>query len=101
MVKMATLQELKNKRAELAKKFQKESEKAAIKRDIVNIQEGRNKVNPTGWQKLSSAAKPYIASALKSTGKKGKKKSNWDFSGGLDTMMGTSGKKSKKMPIIF
>ena len=97
---MATLKQLKEKRAILAKKFQKESEKAAIKRDIANIQKGRDNVNPTGWQKLSSTAKPYLASALKSSGKKSKK-SNWDFSGGINAMVGTSRKKSKKMPRIF
>ena len=98
---MATTQELKKKRAELAKKFQKESERAAIKRDIANIQEGRNKVAPTGWQRLSTAAKPYIASALESTKKGSKKKSNWNFSGGMNAMIGSPGKKGKKLPRIF
>jgi len=95
---MVTIQQLKEKRAELAKKYQNESERAAIKRDIKNIQVGRNKVNPTGWQKLSTAAKPYIASAMKPS--KGKKKSNWDFSGGMNTLTGT-GKSKRKLPRIF
>jgi len=97
VINMATIEQLKQKREELAKKYQQEAERAKVKRDIANIQAGRSKVAPTGWQKLSAAAKPYIANVMKPN--KGKKKSNWNFSGGINAMVGTSTSK-KKPPMM-
>jgi len=102
--KMATIKQLKEKKALLTSKFKIESERAELKRDIAKIQAQRNKVAPTGWQRFSEKAKPLIKAAMKSTkssNKKSSKKSNWDFAGGVNSIMGTGGKKAKKMPRIF
>jgi len=99
--KMATIKQLKEKKALLTSKFKIESERAELKRDIAKIQAQRNKVAPTGWQRFSEKAKPLIKAAMKSASKKSSKKSNWDFAGGVNSIMGTGGKKAKKMPRIF
>lgn len=98
---MATIKQLKEKKALLTSKFKIESERAELKRDIAKIQAQRNKVAPTGWQRFSERAKPLIKAAMKSASKKSSKKSNWDFAGGVNSIMGTGGKKAKKMPRIF